>query len=321
MKESKLFLKLILAGILLVASCKGKDAGQKGPAYRAFPEVSVPAMYSDPEDVMDYVLKHFWDGYLDTTSHYLCDSTHIGGVEQKIVASELASYLSILQTVPLDKALSSVRTFFSRLEAYQQADTSSNVFGRMTEAVSYYLYDPNSEIRNEEIYLPFVEGLSVSPLVPQSRKEAYLNDVRLCSINRLGTPAANFRFVDMAGRIHTLYGEKAPMTLVIFINPGCHACGEAVAAFGTDEVKAMTQEGKLKILGIYIDKDIAAWKAEKDHVPAHWISGYDPDFVIREDRIYSVRAIPSIYILDSEKNVLAKDVPVDQALSFINNIL
>ena len=46
-------------------------------------------------------------------------------------------------------------------------------------------------------------------------------------------------------------------------------------------------------------------------------NGYDPDYAIRTDRLYDVRAIPSLYLLDSEKTVLMKDAPTEKVLPAI----
>ena len=71
---------------------------------------------------------------------------------------------------------------------------------------------------------------------------------------------------------------------------------------------------------MYIDEDIAAWKAYSGQYPKNWSSGYDPEFSIRESVSYNVRAIPSLYLLDSEKKVLMKDAPQERVLGFINTL-
>lgn len=301
--------------LLLAAGCASHQSAQL--PSRLFPEVKVPSMYTSAEDITDYVLAHYWDAFLTPSGPFLCDSAHVGGVQKKLYAVELASYLSILENSPLDKARTSISGFFDKLEAYQKADTSSNVFAQTVEAVEYYLYNPNSEIRSEELYLPFVSRLVTSSLVSDDMKPSYEHAARLCSINRIGTPAADFRFVDNSGRIRTLYGEKSEYTVVIFVNPGCHACEETVSYFTTPEIIDKVNSGRVKILGIYIDEEIDKWKEEAPGLPQHWICGYDPDFVIRKDLIYSVRAIPSIYLLDSEKNVILKDAVPQNVANYI----
>ena len=304
----------LAAAFLLLAGCGG---GRQAPLpTRNFPEVRLPSMLSQ-EEVADYVLDHFWDAFLDTTGRYLCDSTHIGGVNDRILATQLASFLSILENSPRDRAESVMSDFFGKVERYQAADTASNVFSWMTDAVEYYLFDPNSEIRSEELFLPYVSQLAGSPFAKEELRTRYAHAAQVCATNRIGSQAPDFRFLDAKGRSHTLYGEKAPYTVLLFVNPGCRACGEVVAAFESERIKELIAAGKVRIIGIYIDDDIADWKAQADHLPAHWINGYDPAGLIRSDRIYYVRAIPSVYLLDGEKRILMKDAVPETVAAFV----
>lgn len=317
MKASRLLLAAAALAALLSA-CAGGGGGASLPT-RSFPEVQIPAMLPQ-EEVGDFVLDHFWDAYLDTTGRWLCDSTHIAGVDQRVLATQLASFLSILENGDPGKAGKVMEGFFGKLERYQAADTASNAFCWLTESVDYYLYDPNSEIRSEELYLPFVSALAASPLTPESLRARYAHAAEVCGTNRIGSLPADFRFIDTGGRKRTLYGEKAPMTVLIFINPGCKACEASVEAFGSERIRELCAAGKVRVLGIYIDEDIDTWKAQAAHLPAHWLSGYDPDGVIRADNIYYVRAIPSVYLLDGEKRILMKDADPHAAAAYIENM-
>ncbi len=303
--------------VLLVSACAGGGKPADLPT-RAFPEVRLPAMLPQ-EEVADYVLDHFWDAFLDTTGRYRCDSTHVAGVDQRVLATQLASFLSILENSPQEKAGAVMSGFFDQLERYQAADTASNAFSWITEAVDYYLYDPNSEIRSEELYLPFVTRLAASPRTKEDLRERYAHAAEVCATNRTGAPAPDFRFIDTRGRAHTLHGEKAPLTVLLFVNPGCKACGEAVEAFDSPRIKELAAAGKVRILGIYIDEDIAAWKDQAAHLPAHWLCGYDPAGLIRSDRIFYVRAIPSVYLLDGDKRILMKDAVPGTVAAFVES--
>ena len=312
---------LLSAAILLLSFAACRQGGRQEPLpTRSFPEVQIPAVLPQ-EQLSDYVLDHFWDAYLDTTRHWLCDSTHIGGVNDRLLASQLASFLSILENSPQEKASAVMSAFFDQVEGYQAADTSSNVFSWVADAVEFYLFDPNSEIRSEELFLPFVSKLARSPFAKEELRTRYAHAAQVCATNRPGMQAADFRFVDVRGRVHSLYGEKAPWTVLLFVNPGCQACEEVVGTFESDGVKNLVANGTLRILGVYIDGDIAAWKDRAGQLPAHWVNGYDPDGIIRADRIYYVRAIPSIYLLDRDKRILMKDATPSAVASFIDNNL
>ncbi len=316
--KNRWFLILTAVLWLLVSTACHHGGRTETLPTRSFPEVQIPSMLPQ-EELGDFVLDHFWDAFLDTTKQYFCDSTHIGGVNDRLLASQLASFLSILENGDPERAGAVMSAFFDQLERYQAADTTSNVFDWMSDAVEYYLFDPNSEIRSEELFLPFVSKLAVSPFAKETLRTRYAHAAVVCATNRPGMKAADFRFLDAGGRSHTLYGEKAPWTVLLFVNPGCQACEEVVSVFEGEVVRALVASGRLRILGIYIDEDIPAWQERAGQLPAHWVNGYDPAGVIRADRIYYVRAIPSIYILDADKRIVMKDATPAATASFIDN--
>ena len=55
--------------------------------------------------------------------------------------------------------------------------------------------------------------------------------------------------------------------------------------------------------------------------PETWYNGFDPDFVIRGDVLYNVRAIPSLYLLDKDKNVMMKDAVTERVIDFLNRVV
>lgn len=319
MRNVSIIAALTAAMLLFLPACK--DGGRADKlARRAFPEVKVPTMLG-PEEAEDYVLTHFWDAYLDTTSRYYCDSSCIAGVDDRIVAAELVTYLKLLGNIPAQKAETLMGTFFDKLESYQRADTSSNAFSWICEAVEYYLYNPNSDIRCEELFLPFVSRLALSDLAPEGKRQRYAAARVVCSSNRLGTPAPDFIFMDENGRQHTLYGEKAPFTLLMFVNPGCEACEGVVHSFGAGSLaEALSNEGLLRIIDIYIDEDLDAWREKLGGHPGFWLHGYEPLGAVREDNLYYVRAIPSIYLLDSEKRIMLKDAVPEDVVNVLTSV-
>ena len=40
-----------------------------------------------------------------------------------------------------------------------------------------------------------------------------------------------------------------------------------------------------------------------------WVNGYDKTFAIKEQQLYDLKAIPTLYLLNKDKTVLLKDAP------------
>ena len=150
-------------------------------------------------------------------------------------------------------------------------------------------------------------------------KPQYGFQARMCAMNAMGTPAADFAFTDTRGRKRTLYGIEAEYLLLIFGNPDCTACKDLVVQMeSSPTVAELGASGRLKVVDIFIDREVDQWKARVADYPAAWINGYDHTFTIRDDILYNVRAVPSMYLLDKDKRVIFKDVPPEILLTYLS---
>jgi hypothetical protein len=74
----------------------------------------------------------------------------------------------------------------------------------------------------------------------------------------------------------------------------------------------------MKVLNIYIDEDLEAWRSYMPIYQETWYNGFDQDLVIRGETLYNVRAIPYLYLLDSEKTVIMKDAPEPRLFDWLS---
>lgn len=313
-----------------LASLPSKGAKAPEASTHQFPAMSLPLVYGDdPAAAREYTLEHFWDAFFSQGGP-TTDKT-ILGVADGEVEQALANYIAVLNiskelatpenTAPLKQAQKSVGTLFSKIERTQKADTSSHVFARMTELVSKYLYDPNSPMRDEDLYLPFAEAARTSPCTPDDMRAAYNYEAKQCRTNTFGSVAPDFKYSDAGGRKGSLHGVSADYTMLFFSNPGCNSCKEIInEVLSRDYVSRYIADGKLAIVNIYIDEEISKWRDYLPNYPKDWINGYDYTFQLRDSGKYDIRAIPSLYLLDSSKRVLMKDAPTERVLSFLDTI-
>ena len=316
---------VLLAAVLFV-SCGGKGGG---PAHQ--PEVKyrslslskgpqVPSMITDRTEANEYVATHFWDTFLE--GEYACDSTHVNGVEVNEVENAVGAYVSLLENnCPREFSGNAVSELFRKIENYDKEHPGSNVFGFFEKTVQNYLYDPNSPYRDEDLYLPFVSGLAASDRTDEDLKAGYSFDAEMCSLNRVGTVAADFTFTDLSGKRRSLHDIKEGYTLLMFTNPGCQSCKETITSLvSNSRIRQLVGSGDLAIVNVYIDLEREKWLALAKEYPSSWYNGYDQDYAIRQDRSYNIRGIPSLYVLDADKKVLLKDAPIEKVMHLILNI-
>ncbi len=316
------FRKLIFSiSILIVAGCGSN--GNKAEQFKAlpFPEINPPAMMDDMQDIAEYMAMHWWDGITDPSIVYPCDSSYVSGVARGDVEQKFANWTNVLNMVDLAYARKSVANLYGRAIACEKKDTASNVYETFTDLVIKYLYDANSPLRNEDHYSAYAQCLSQCDFVEPVMRSKYEREVTLSALNRVGTKAADFRFTDIKGRTHSLYGIKAQLTLLFFSNPGCGACKEIIDVLNNDPaISALISDGRMAVLNIYIDEDLEAWRSYMPIYPETWYNGFDPDMVIRGETLYNVRAIPSLYLLDQDKNVIMKDAPEARLFDYLSRL-
>lgn len=312
------FFAICLISALALVSCAG-GGSKSAPENIDFPMVRVPGMVGDGADGLEYLHSHYWDEFLSLDGP--CDTAGILGVRKGEVAKALSNYISLSESVPLEFAQDNIRKFFLALEAKQEEDTASRFFRLMTEMVSLYLYDPNSPLRNEDLYLPFVRCAAVSEYTREDMRPAYQYEAEACALNQQGHYVPDFKIRDINGRTFTLYSVKAEYTMLFFSNPDCGDCKNIISqVMGREYVEREIEAGRLAVVNVYIDEDVRAWRKYEKNYPRSWRNGYDPKFVIRKDELYNVRAIPSLYLLDSGKRVIMKDAPTEKVMRYLDNI-
>ncbi len=312
MKKTPAFILLTLL-LLLPLSCGQRGGRSSDDASRPFPMVEVPVMLTDEAERLDFVLSHYWDAFFGGDGP--TDSGRVLGVRNSEIEKNVARYISLLDNVPMDVAQARLQGVFSQIEARQTLDTASLFYQLMTETFSDYLYDPNSPLRSEDYYLPFVEGMTASRFTSEDRRAGYRFELEKCRLNPYGSKVPDFYFKDIRDRRHHLYGVQADYTMLFFSNPGCHSCQEIIEQIGSRPyIDHMIEEGTLAIVNVYIDEEVDKWREYEPNYPRNWLNGYDFGGVINGGELYYVRAIPSLYLLDSQKRVIYKDVPVEKVL-------
>lgn len=244
------------------------------------------------EQYDDYVA-HFWDNF----------RFDIGDDVELYDTQELYSaFAKYVMTIPRLQADSLLRTLIHRAEA------SRPVLDFFAEMASEVLYDPNSPLRNDEYYIPILEELAVSPLMDEYDRQIPQHTLHIVKQNRLGTIANNFTYTLANGTQHTLHKLDADYTILLFNNPGCEMCKEVITE--VEHSKTLTElstKYRIVTLAIYPDEDIEAWREYLPQMPKGWICGYDKEQAITTQRLYDLKAIPSLYLLDHDKHVLVKD--------------
>ena len=303
-------MKRILFSLLVISLCCFSCSGQQknestieAKKERGFHLPEVPVMLDTPEARAIFVCEHFWDNFdfADTAYIHQPDIT-----EQAIV-----NFMDLMPRVP--KELSEK----AMVILYKKAAPHSPVLWHFWETMSRYWKDANSPVRNEEMFIRLCRSVESVPQVEEVLKQRASFARRLAEKNRVGQSAIDFTYTLASGKQGRMYGLKADYTLLFFYNPDCHTCMEIKNAMKqSSRLKEWVSSGKMKVLTLYPDEDMALWQSHLNELSNEWVNGYDKGQVLTHELLYDLSAIPSFYLLDKDKKVLLKDVDWNQIMQF-----
>lgn len=263
---------------------------------------SIPAALTSPEGRAAYLVAHYWDRF-DFADTALISCPEI--TEQAFV-----DFIDLLPYIPQDKAID---TITGVMDAAMRAD--STMFAHFAEMSEKYLYDPNSPFRNEEYYIPVLQYIVSSPNVDEISRIRPQYQLEMAMKNRPGMIAADFTYTLRNGKTGKMLGIAAKYTILYFNNPDCHDCQRVKNLMAKSSVinklleDTVSSKNKLAILSIYPDSDLPIWLNAV--YPRKWINGYDAERIINDRQLYDLKAIPTLYLLDSNKRVILKDAPIE----------
>ena len=304
---------LLALCFLLLCACKSGNASSQSKSetpqdtIKSFTLPTIPPMLTAPEQRADFLVKHYWDNVNFADTNYI----H----HPEVTEQAWADYCDLLNHVPLETAHEAMRKMIDRSNA------DKKVFAYFTDLADKYLYDPNSPMRNEEYYIPVLEAMIASPILDETEKIRPQARLQLAQKNRIGTKALNFTYTLASGAQGNLYQLKADYILLFINNPGCHACTETIEGLkNAPFINQLLKEKKLILLSVYPDEELDEWRKHLSEFPKEWINGYDKKFAIKEQQLYDLKAIPTLYLLNKEKTVLLKDATAQAIEEYLTNV-
>ncbi|MBR2438490.1 MAG: DUF5106 domain-containing protein [Bacteroidales bacterium] len=320
MKSPRYIIALIALAISALLFSNACSNNVKDAAPVEFPTVKVPAYINDNALAASYMVENHWNGFFKIENPSKEPSSAVHGVDSVSFENAFGMYAQLLAMTDRGKGEKSLRKLFGNLDTLALKGERKPLL-RVMSLMEHYFYNPISPVLDEEIYLAALNCIMASASLSDLDKMQYDYQHRICSMNRVGTPAADFTFRELLAsgkfRERNLYNIKGEYTLLFFNNPDCSSCVEILRTIKDSPLEELVGKGELQVLAMYIDEDLEAWKRNREKYSKGWIYAYDPQLVLRDNGIYGLRAIPSLYLLDKEKRVLLKDAPVEKVISYL----
>ena len=196
------------------------------------------------------------------------------------------------------------------IKALEESKKNEDLHYAFFDFLEHEFGNRSSPYQDESLYIAMLKDILQMPDLEETRKLRYEYELNLIDRNHPGDPAIDFNILLENGDTTTLYDIDAEILVIYFQNPDCPTCIELRQKMKNMEVlyNAVTS-GKLKVLTIYFEKNEELWRNYlKSGAYKNWMHGWNYDLRISEERLYDVRYIPTIMILDKNKNVIKKDI-------------
>lgn len=281
------------------------SAPPASPQLPDLPLPAIPAELRQPAQRAAYLIEHFWDAMDFSDPEAARDSDYM--------ERQLVNYLSVFPHADPSAHGPAVARLAER------AETDPESFRLLIRLVEKYLFETDSPLFDEELYLVFLERITASPVLEASelRRPRFLMEA--LRKNRPGTPAADFDYIARDGGQTTLYssGTRGSLLLILY-DATCAHCREVTAELGRDPLLAQAVgSGRMDVLAICLDADRETLLRSSDGWPAEWMSGFETGGIY-DGELYMLRSLPALLILDADKRVLRRNVSPDGVRDFLS---
>lgn len=278
-----------------------------------FPLPEVPVMINDEIERAIYLSKHYWDlfPFNDTTLISQPDITEQG----------LVDYIQLLNHIPYSDAESSLRILMNKAKA---DTTMYNHFASLAEK---YFYDPNSPFRNDEFYIPVIENLLQSGMLSETKHAVYSFQQEMILKNRVGTKATDFVYTLANGEKKNMHALKSDYLILFFTNPDCPTCETVTREMDNSaplhNISSLNSSSYrlFTVLSVYPDSNVDEWRRALPTLPQeNWVNAYDDGTIITNKRLYDLKAIPTLYLLNKDKQIILKDTSLEEIEEYFRKV-
>lgn len=231
-----------------------------------------------------YLLQHYWDNFDFTDTLQLNDADN---VEQGFV-----NYIDLLTklTPNIDNGklkITSQATLKQSVAAFsEKAFAIAEAKTKFESLINHYLDDPQSPMRDDRTYMLFLEHMTKSAHFSDAEKDRATFKLNSRDRNLPGSTALDFTFTDNNGNVHSLKEYAAEKVILYFYDPDCDNCHK-----------------------------VSAWLDRQTIPPAYTFLRIKSDERLTE--LYSLEAMPTIFLLDKGNTVVLKDCTAETLIQTI----
>lgn len=137
----------------------------------------------------------------------------------------------------------------------------------------------------------------------------------------IGKKVPDFTLNDIQGHPYNLYNTISPYTLILFWHTECGHCQQLLKELPALSQKDFFRKHQIQLIGISIDTNKEEWEKFSATYPLTWINTYAEggyDSTIASD--YNLFATPTMFLVDSDYNIISKPLTLEELINNINQL-
>ena len=207
-----------------------------------------------------------------------------------------------------------------RIIEYAKADS---VVFQYTLQYLFNLYNSSNIMGFDQIFVAIAESYYLAGYATWA-DSAFLEKIseRVIKLkpNLLGQKAPNLKLPSIDGQYYTLHDIDAKATILYFWDPDCGHCKKITLKL--HEYYEEVWDQNVEVYAVYTQIDKKEWEEFLNgNGLTDWINVYDPYGYSNFRTNYDIYSTPVTYILDAEKNIIAKRIDLDTAKKILEEEL
>ncbi len=283
---------LIILFLFLPCALYAQNVGDVQEQKRLFTYPVVPDTIVSLENRTNYLVQHFWENY-DFSAPIK---------DMKVFEATFRDYVTFFRYAHKTIVVSSIK------DIMRKAQSNKSNFLLMAEIAERSLYARGAEYWSDDVYIPFLESIIDNNMLKKSEKERYKYQLELLRKNLIGDKAQDFELKLANGGKVKLSEIEGKMIFLFFNDDLCEDCSISRLRLSTDvTLNKLIDAGEITVICVHMGKYTNEWAERARNYTDKWIIGANDNVA----DTYDLRIQPSVYILDSDKRILDKNISVE----------
>ena len=142
-------------------------------------------------------------------------------------------------------------------------------------------------------------------------------DVELRENNLIGMTAKELLLEDIDGNYHSLMQQSSKYTILVFWEPECGHCQTEIPKLYNE----VFLQKNLSVFAVCTMSNKLEWQTFiQENELKDWINVWDPYQTSNYNQLYGVQSTPSIFLLDEDKKIIAKNMNVDNLKKILESL-